>query len=167
MYILMPKKKNNKKKKKKKLAEIFLLLCHYLHMVSYGDFCLSWGSMLWPTSKLTNSVNFWQTYKFLMNIWKLCFKAIFTNGNNFCDFSFASLGSPSKIAFKEIFCSKNRNFFTSRVDPIEKGWKTKIAELLPLIIFPWLWSPSKDRPLLKEKISLGWRGRGEGSNYFR
>ena len=42
----------------------------------------------------------------LVEYLKIVFQAIFTMGNNFCDLAFASLGSHSKKAFKEIFAPR-------------------------------------------------------------
>ena len=51
----------------------------------------------------------------------LCFSSIFTKGNNFCDFLFASIDGIALpkwgLFLKERIFSKRSNFFPLRVNP--------------------------------------------------
>ena len=70
------------------------------------------------------------------------FSGIFTNGNHFYDFLFfvtscswrSGGGSPSKLQFTLL--GKNLLDGKQREDPIQKGGKMKVPELLPLDLSP-------------------------------
>ena len=68
------------------------------------------------------------------------FSAIYSKGDNFCDFLFAYLNdkvfSKWGLLLKERICSLGSKFFSLRVDPKWDGrQKIKIKELLPLKVY--------------------------------
>ena len=64
---------------------------------------------------------------------------IFTKEDNVYDFLFALTKQFSQrgLLLKERICSCRSKFFPSKVDTIDKGGKMKMAELLPLEIYPF------------------------------